>query len=296
MQHATRRGFVRGAAMTGAALGLPGILAAGQEDAGKAAWRPRLALSSVMFSGLPLEDFCAHAAKLGFKGIDLWGPFGSCRHLTQARELGSDGFLKLLDRHRLGLAAWTTYRTKGHDEGFPGFAEFIGTCGSGVVVRESKYGSVARDQLEAALRTFFEELKPEIRLARKHKVRLAIENHSGAILDTLESIEIFTRLNPAPEVVGIALAPYHLQARKVPVADAIHACGGQLRFFYAWQLAKGVDELPGHGPADFAPWLRALARQDFRHWMTPFTHGGLPADEMSSAVIKAMRYLNSIAI
>lgn len=244
-----------------------------------------------MFSGLSLEDFCAKAAELGFRGIDLWGPFGDCRHLREAVALGADGWARLLEKHQLEVGAWTTYRTKGHDEGFPGFAEFIGACGGGVVVRESKYGKIAEGELEKALKEFFTELEPEIELARQHGVKLAIENHSGAILDTLESLQLFTRLNPDPKTVGIALAPYHLQARKVPVVDAIKACGPQLLFFYAWQKGRATDQLPGHGPTDFRPWMKALAGQDYRLWMTPFMHGELPAAEMATAVEKARRHL-----
>jgi len=265
-----------------------------QGKAGGGGWRPRLALSSVMFSGLSLEDFCVKAVELGFAGIDLWSPFGECRHLAEAQELGAAGFKKLLEKHKLEVGSYTTYRTKGHDEGFPGFAEFIGKCGGGVVVRESKYGKFAKEELEETFRKFFEELKPEIELARKHGVRLAIENHSGAMLDTLESIRLFTKLNPAPEVVGIALAIYHLQARKVPVEDAIRACGKQLLFLYAWQAKRGVAQLPGHGQAHFTPWLQTLAKQNYANWITPFMHGELPVDEMTPAVAKARATLEAM--
>ena len=168
------------------------------------------------------------------------------------------------------------------------------TCGGGVVVRESKYAKVAKDQLEEAMRAFFQELQPEIDLARKHKVKLAIENHGDALLDTIGSMEMFAKLNPAPDMVGIALAPYHVQAIKAPVIDAIRACGGQLLFFYAWQLAGGTKQLPGHGPVDFAPWLQALEEQQFQHWMTPFMHGDLPLGEMAAAVDKATHTLRGI--
>ncbi len=288
----TRRGLLRAGGGFAALSLLP---ARGDEKGGEAAvWRPRLALSSVMFAGLSLEAFCRQAAELGFKGIDLWSPFGECRHLAEAQELGAEGWRKLLKKHGLTVGAWTTYRTKGHDEGFPGFAEFIGKCGGGVVVRESKYGKFAKEELEETFRKFFEELKPEIELARKHGVRLAIENHSGAMLDTLESIRLFTKLNPAPEVVGIALAIYHLQARKVPVEETIRACGKQLLFLYAWQAKGGVAQLPGHGPADFTPWLQTLAKQNYANWITPFMHGELPVDEMTPAVAKARATLEAV--
>lgn len=291
MKYADRRGFLKRVAMAGATLGFPCRLPGKEKGSG---WQPRLALSSVMFSALKLEEFCDQAARLGFKGIDLWAPFGHCRHLEEARQLGVDGFRKLLNNNGLEIGAWTTYRTKVDERGFPGFAEFIGASGGGVVVRESKYAKVARDHLEEAMRAFFQDLQPEIDLARKNRVRLAIENHGDALLDTIDSMEMFVKLNPAPGMVGIALAPYHVQAIKASVTDAIRACGSQLLFFYAWQMEKGIRQLPGHGPVDFAPWLQALKQQQFHHWMTPFMHGGLPSGEMAAAVEKAMRNLREV--
>jgi sugar phosphate isomerase/epimerase len=287
----TRRGFLRAAGGLALCSLLP--LACQTRDARPAGLRERLALSSVMFSELSLEDFCGQAAQLGFKGIDLWSPFGKCRHLAEAKDLGARRWNQLLARHGLQAGAYTTYRTKGHDEGFPGYAEFIGAAGGGVVVRESQYGTFAADELEASLRKFFDALRPEIELARKHRVRLAIENHSDALLDSLASFQLFTKLNPAPDVVGIALAIYHLQVRKVAVEDVIRACGSQLRFVYAWQQGRGLAQLPGHGPADFGPWLRALRQQGYTGWITPFMHGERPVAEMAAAVRKACHYLES---
>jgi sugar phosphate isomerase/epimerase len=268
-------------------LRVPWALGGGRE----AAWRLKLALSSVMLSQLSLDVFCRRAAELGFKGIDLWGPFGTCRHLIEARELGADGWRRLLEKHQLEVAAYTTYRTKGHAEGFPAFAEFIGAAGGGLVVRESAYAKSSEEQLQK----FFKALEPEIELARKHRVRLAIENHADAILDTLESIRLFVKLNPAPDVVGISLAIYHLQARKISIEEAIRACGKQLMFVYAWQQGRGLVQLPGHGPADFTPWLKTLAREGFGGWMTPFMHGEEPVEKMAAAVRKASQYLESAA-
>ncbi len=291
MKHADRRGFLKGVALASATMGFPYLLS-GEEKG--ITWQPMLALSSVMFSSLTLEEFCGQAVKLGFRSIDLWAPFGHCRHLEEARQIGAAGFRELLEKNGLEIGAWTTYRTKVDQGGFPAFAEFIGACGGGVVVRESKYTKVAKDQLEEAMRVFFQELKPEIDLARKHRVKLAIENHGDALLDTIESMEMFAKLNPASDVVGIALAPYHVQALKAPVTNAIRACGSQLLFFYAWQMEKGIKQLPGHGPVDFAPWMQALEQRQYRQWITPFMHGDLPAGEMATAVEKSVRILHGI--
>jgi sugar phosphate isomerase/epimerase len=91
--------------------------------------------------------------------------------------------------------------------------------------------------------------------------------------------------------VGIALAPYHLQAVKVSVPEAIAACGKQLLFFYAWQNEPDFNQLPGHGATDFTSWLQALAKIKFSGYVNPFMHGHASPDEMSAALIKANAYL-----
>ena len=75
-------------------------------------WRMRLAFSSVMLAELPIEEVCARAARLGFEAIDIWCPFGKCKHLTDVvARLGPDGLKELLAKHKLALASFTTYCT-----------------------------------------------------------------------------------------------------------------------------------------------------------------------------------------
>lgn len=291
----TRRDFLRASAWLAALPLVPSVSScANRANTRSAAWRPRLALSSVMFSDLSLADFCEQAATLGFNGIDLWGPFGKCRHLLEAQQLGAAGFRQLLARHTLQVGCYTTYRTPGHREGFPAYAEFIGQCGGGLVVRESEYGKFTAEGLGEGMRKFFAELRPEIDLARKHRVRLAIENHGDAMLSTLESMRLFRTLNPAPDAVGMGLAGYHLQGAGISVEDAVRVCGDQLLFFYAWQNGSGFNQLPGHGATDFTPWLQALAGIGYRGWITPFMHGEEPTDKMAQAVAKARAYLEHL--
>ncbi len=142
------------------------------------------------------------------------------------------------------------------------------------------------------MKGFLEKLKPFADLAEKHNSYLAIENHGHALLDSIDSIKAFTDLNKHPRV-GIALAPYHIQAGKMSVEEAIAACGKQLLCFYAWQHGKGTDQLPGHGPTDFAPWLAALAKIGYAGYVNPFMHGEVEADAMSAALAKARDYLKA---
>ena len=143
------------------------------------------------------------------------------------------------------------------------------------------------------MKQFFEKLKPEIELAEKHNSWLAIENHADALLSSLDSFKAFIDLNPSPRV-GIALAPYHLQAIKASVPEVIHTCGKHLFFFYAWQKADGFNPLPGVGPTDFSPWIAALANVRYERYVNPFMHGHPAAGEMITALAKSRDYLKKL--
>lgn len=249
----------------------------------------RLSTSSILFKELPIEEACARIAALGFEAVDIWSAHENCPHLDDvAQRLGADGLRALLARHRLQLFAFSVYRG-----GFAKYAPLLGKAGGGVAVQGSA-PPCPPAELAGRMRAFFESLKPLADLAEAHKARLAIENHGHALLDSLDSLKAFVDLNPYPRV-GIALAPYHLQAIGAPVEEAIAICGRQLLFFYAWQNAPGTGQLPGHGPADFQPWLAALAKADYRGCVNPFMHGHVEPDAMSAALARARDDLRSRA-
>lgn len=254
---------------------------------GASRWNMRLATSSVMFADLPIEQVCETVARLGLEGIDIWSPFDRCKHLDDVEQrLGPDGLKELLQRCKLTLAAFSVYH-----QGFARYAKFIRQFGGGIAVRGSQSGKFAAGETVAVTKAFFEKLKPDIDLAGECRAQLAIENHGSALLNTLDSFKAFVDLNPAPAQVGIALAPYHLQAIKASVEEAIAISGRQLFFFYAWQNAPGFAQLPGHGETDFNPWLDALAKINYPHHVTIFMHGHPPATEMEAAVARSGRWL-----
>ena len=113
------------------------------------------------------------------------------------------------------------------------------------------------------MQAFLEKLKPEIELAEKYNSYLAVENHSGSLLGSRDSFQALVDLNRSDRV-GVALAPYHLQAEGISVEEVIGIVGKQLLFFYAWQKADGVKQLPGVGPTDMTPWVRAWERPAMR--------------------------------
>ena len=199
------------------------------------------------------------------------------------RRLDPSGLRELLARNKLQLYAFTCYHTS-----YSTYAEILGRAGGGVAVRESRYGNFKN--LAAEMKSFLESLKPELELAEKYDSRLAIENHGGALLNSLDSFRAFVEINSNPRL-GIALAPYHLQAAGISVEEVVSIAGGQLLFFYAWQKADGLEQLPGVGPADFLPWLAALAKAQYRWYVNPFMHGHLPADVVSKSLAGSRRYL-----
>lgn len=254
-----------------------------------APWKMRLSTSSIHFLHLPIEQACERIADLGFEAVDIWSAHANCPHLDDvADRLGPDGLKALLAKTRLKLFSFSVYSYGG---GYPSYAELLGKAGGGVAVRGSA-PQCKPGELNGRMRAFLESLKPEIELAHKHGSYLAIENHGGALLNSLDSFKAFVDMNKSPRL-GIALAPYHLQVIKASVEEAIAICGKQLLFFYAWQLAEGVQQLPGHGPSDVTPWLAALAKVGYGGYVNPFMHGDLKPDAMSAALGRSVDYLET---
>ncbi len=281
-----RRRFL-GAMASGAAaaLAVPALAASGEEEKAKSSWKLKLSTSSIHFVHLPIEEACERIAKLGFEAIDIWSAFSGCPHLDDLdKRLGVQGLKELLEKHKLKLFAFSVYQG-----GYPRYAELLGKAGGGVAVRGSA-GPCKPDEIKARMKEFLESLKPEIELAEKHNSYLAIENHGSSLLDSLDSFKAFTDLNRSKHL-GIALAPYHLQAIGASVEEAVAISGKQLFFFYAWQKAEGTKQLPGHGPTDFTPWIAALAKAGYQRYANAFMHGDLKADDMAAALAKARDYL-----
>jgi sugar phosphate isomerase/epimerase len=287
----TRRRFIQhaviGAGMASSASLVRSFAAAKPEAS--SAWRCRLSTSSILFKGLPLEEACARIAVLGFEAVDIWSAYDKCPHLDDAaNRLGPSGLKALLAKHHLQLCTFSVYIG-----GYPKYAELLGGVGGGVAIQGSAAPSKP-EELTAKMRAFLESLKPLLELAEKHNSRLAIENHSNALLDAPDSFKAFVDLNTSPRL-GLALAPYHLQAGGASVEETIRICGRQLLFFYAWQNQPETGQLPGHGPTDFTPWLRALAKVDYPGFVNAFMHGHVEADAMSAALTKSRDYLRQCA-
>jgi len=277
-----RREFLAGCA--GAALWAWPMGVSAEPFAAGADWRLRLSTSTIQFSRLPLEQACERIAKLGFEAIDIWAAYEGCPHLDQALKLGPEGLKALLARCHLQLCSFSVYIG-----GYARYAELLGKAGGGIAI-EGSAGPCAPGELRTRMKAFLESLKPLVDLAEKNQSYLAIENHGQSLLDGLDSFQAFVELNSSLRL-GLAVAPYHLQASKASVEEAIRICGSQLFFFYAWQNQPGIGQLPGHGPTEFRPWLEALRAVHYRGFVNPFMHGHPSPDEMATGLMKARAYL-----
>ena len=285
----SRRGFLRGAAAgAGWVMADSALRLAAEADSGSL-WRLRQSTSSIHFKRLPVEQACERIAQLGFEAVDIWGAYQGCPHLDDVlARLGPDGLRSLLSKHRLRLYAFSCYVG-----GYAKYAELLGKAGGGVALQGSA-APCPPEELTSKMRAFLEGLKPLADLAERHDSYLAIENHADALLNSLDSFKAFADLNPSPRL-GIALAPFHLQAIGASVEEAIRLSGRHLLFFYAWQNQPGLGQLPGHGPTDFTPWLRALARVNYPWYVNAFMHGEPETEAMSAALAKAHSYLAKCA-
>ncbi|MAG58969.1 MAG: hypothetical protein CMJ83_21995 [Planctomycetes bacterium] len=281
-----RRDFLTTVASTAAAAAfIPVAGCALNDPPDKPKWRMKLSTSTIQFSSLPIEDACRRIAALGFTGIDIWCAHQGCPHLDDClNRLGPGGLSALLEETRLELCSFSTYTG-----GFAKYAELLGGVGGGLAVQGSA-GPCEPQELTSRMRRFLDDLKPLVELAEKTDSHLAIENHGHALLDSVDSLKAFVDLNPSPRV-GIALAPYHLQTIAASVPEAIEVCGGQLLFFYAWQNAPGVKQLPGLGPVDCTPWIEALAKIGYPGYVNPFMHGAPVPDRMVRALVESKAYL-----
>ncbi len=278
-----RRDFLKIAAAA-AGVGIAPLSASGKQSRVRP-WRMKLSTSSIHFDKLPIEQACKRIADLGFKGIDIWSAHAGCPHLDDvADRLGADGLKAVLAKYKLKLFAFSVYKG-----GYERYAELLGRSGGGTAVQGSTKGDPDAS-LTANMRNFIEGLKPLAELAEEHDSYLAIENHGGALLNSIDSLKAFTDINTSPRL-GIALAPFHLQRQNASVPDAIRICGRQLFFFYAWQNFKGSEQLPGIGPTDMTPWLKALAEIRYRGYINPFMHGHAEPEVMSADLAKAKDYL-----
>lgn len=251
-------------------------------------------LSSSLYGTLKLSEILPEVRKTGAIHLDIWPrPHGDQRE--QAKALGDEALMALLEQHGVKLACSTRYdlgpfRLAGEMKWLAKFGGRTIVCG-GYGPKKLK-GALLRE----AVQSFAEEMKPHCAAAEELGIQIAIENHANGLMESPDSIRWLTEFAPSP-ALGIALAPYHLPQEEAELAALIRECGSRLFLFYAWQHGTGsgkqpkeneMMQLPGRGALDFGPLVAALREIDFKGWTSIFMHPyprGIPIVEGGAAAV-----------
>jgi sugar phosphate isomerase/epimerase len=302
----SRRSFGRSVA----AATLP-LAAARADTAGAgargAAWRPRFILSSALYGTFPLAEILPEVRKTGADMIDLWPrPHGSQREEIDA--VGVEQAASLLAAAGVKLGGIACYKPGPFNlAGEFAVAKRLGAESPVLVTTAPGDGGLEGATLAAAIEGFLEKLRPSLAAAEASGGVIAIENHSKSLLQSPEGIRRFAELARSDHL-GVALAPHHLPQDAELIAGLARDLGPRLKFVYAQQHGKGSREklpkadellqLPGRGPLDFGPLLRALAALNFTGPVEIFMHPvprGEPilptVAEITAEVNRAREYL-----
>lgn len=302
-------------AMAGSASVIGGLLpargwaqenSAGQADS--SCFQLRYILPSSLYGTLPLEEILPEVKKIGSNQIDLWPP----PHGDQRKYIelwGEKEFKKRLADRGVQCAVLTRF-----DLSLTAMEEEVRLLArlEGKTILTTYFRSKDKPRpktIQEEVDLAIEALTPLAKVAKQEGIRIAIETHTNAFLDTIESVEYFVRC--APESLGLALAPYHLPQEPQRLAKLIETVGTKLYHFYAWEHGHGcmkpmpkeeeMTQMPGRGTFDFKPLLAALRQIDYKNPASVFMHPtprGIPIREslakVTNEILHAQNHLNSL--
>jgi sugar phosphate isomerase/epimerase len=277
-----RRRFLGTVAAAAAATGRGNIgRVANAAEPAVARWKPKWILASALYGSFPLAEILPEVAKTGSGMIDLWPkPHGTQREEVDA--LGAYKLREMLAAQGVKLGGIACYMLGPFNlAGEFAVAKRLGAQSPVLVTMAPGDGGAAGDGLTAAIEAFLAKLEPSLAAAEVAGGVIAIENHSHSLLQTPDAIRRFAELATHPRV-GIALAPHHLPQDAELIASLARDLGPKLKFVYAQQHGKGAKEklpkeeellqMPGRGPLDFGPLMRALAGMRFAGPVEIFMH------------------------
>ncbi|MHC4124213.1 MAG: sugar phosphate isomerase/epimerase family protein [Planctomycetota bacterium] len=264
-------------------------------------------IASSMYGCLPLSKILPQVPKAGAEYIDIW-PQKHGNQREQMDEIGHDKFAQMLDKHNVKLGMLTRYDLGPF--GLQSELEIAKRFGTKIIITGSQRAKdLTSNELKKAVKQFAEKMKPHTEAARKASVTIGIENHGHALICSPDSISWFAEFTQSQNI-GIALAPYHLPQQPNLIADLIKKLGKKLVHFYAWQYGQGcmkkmpkeleMLQMPGYGPMDFVPIVKALKQINYTNWTSVFMHPtprGIPilptAEQVTEAINKSNVYLNN---
>lgn len=305
MSEFSRRSFLTSATAIALPATLPGLFADELRFAQPAKFKPRYMVASCMYGYMYLGEILPEISKCGATHIDLW-PKKHGNQREQLQDFGEDLFLSLLERHQVKVGCLTQYPLGPYglkDEML--LARRLG-CSLIVTSGDGPKG-LAGAELKKAVAAFVEKMRPHLEVAEETGVTIAIENHANDLFEAADALRYLNDLSPSTHL-AVALAPYHLPQDAEQLAALIRELGDRIAMFYAWQHGDGcmtklpkeleLLQLPGRGPLNFAPLLKALADIKYQGWTEIFMHPvprGIPiletAAEVTAEINRAREYL-----
>ena len=263
-------------------------------------------VASCLYGKMPLAEILPEVKKSGANYIEIWAE----RHGNQREqidEMGSAKFLELLRKHGVKLGSFTCFKF-GVFKMQPEMELVKQLQGDMVICNSGGPRDLAGEQLDGAVAEFAEKLKPHVEFAESLGITIGLENHSGGLISSRESILRLLDLIPSPRL-GLAMAPYHLPQQEAHIGGLIRDLGSRLVHFQAWEHGMGcmtklpkeqeLLQLPHRGPLDWRPILAALKEIDYAGRTEIFMHPvprGIPIletrEQVTAELNAARQYLD----
>lgn len=259
-------------------------------------------LASCMYGKLDVRKCIEQVTKIGATCIDLWPPSHGDQRI-QIDAIGHQQYLAACKAAEVRPQMTTRYDLGPFD--LADEIQVVKQLGGKMIVCGSTGSREGSLKLQVA--NFIEKMRPHVAIAEKAGVVIAIENHSNALINSLDSLRYFADMNQSANL-GIALAPYHLPQNSRAIADLIKHCNKSIVHFYAWEHGMGCHrkmpkphelmQLPGFGTLDFTPILAALRDIQYQGLTEIFMHPtprGIPImasiGESNAVINKSRAYL-----
>jgi len=265
----------------------------------------RYMVASCMYGYMYIGEILPEIARCGSTHIDLW-PKRHGNQREQLQDLGEDLFQQMLEKHNVKVGCLTQYPLGPF--GLQDEMRLARRLGCSLIITggDGPKG-LTGDEMKKAVAGFAEKMKPHLEVAEENGVTIAIENHANDLFETADSLRWLREFAPSKHL-AVALAPYHLPQVPEELAVLIRDLGDSIAMFYAWQHGDGcmtklpkeqeLLQLPGRGPLDFAPLLKALSDIQYQGWTEIFMHPvprGIPiletAQEVTAEINRSREYL-----
>ncbi|MFP6596555.1 MAG: sugar phosphate isomerase/epimerase family protein [Candidatus Hydrogenedentota bacterium] len=263
----------------------------------------RYNLASSLYGELSLDAILPEVRKIGATEIDLW-PRVHGNQREQIDEMGHDVFAEKLRAHDVRMGMITRYDLGPY--GLQDEMKVVKALGGDLIIAGS--GNVDGASLKERVGKFVESMKPHVAVAEELGVTIGIENHANQLIESSDSLKYLAEMSGS-ERLGIAVAPYHLPQDSDSLAQLIRDLGKGMVHFYAWEHGMGchvkipkvqeMKQLPGYGPLDFAPIVKALKETNYSGRTSIFMHPvprGIPilptAAEVTRALNRSREYLD----